>query len=32
MDIWGPDEPWGAMLPVGEIGDEDFPPYFLEPR
>lgn len=30
MDVWGADEPWGALVPVGEIGDEDFNPRWLE--
>lgn len=30
MEIWGEREPWGSLRPVGEIGDEDFAPYWLE--
>lgn len=28
-EIW-PSGPWGSMIPVAEIDDEDFPPFFLE--
>lgn len=30
MEVWGEAEPWGALQPVGEIGDEDFNPHWLE--
>jgi hypothetical protein len=30
MEVWGEAEPWGAMVPVGEIGDDDFNPRWLE--
>lgn len=30
MDVWGTEQPWGSLQPVGEIGDEDFAPYWLE--
>jgi len=30
MEIWGTEEPWGTMMPVNDIGDEDFSPYFFE--
>jgi hypothetical protein len=30
MEVWGEAEPWGAMVPVGEIGDDDFSPFWLE--
>ena len=30
MEVWGTEEPWGALVPVGEIGDEDFNPHWLE--
>lgn len=30
MEVWGTTEPWGAINPVGEIGDEDFNRFWLE--
>lgn len=30
MDVWGTEAPWGSLQPVGEIGDEDFAPFWLE--
>lgn len=30
MEIWGEAEPWQALIPVGEIDDESFSPYWLE--
>lgn len=29
QEIW-PSGPWGSMVPVGEVDDESFSPYFLE--
>lgn len=30
MEIYGPDKPWYPFDMIGEISDDDFPPYFFE--
>lgn len=30
MEIWGTEKPWGPMVPVSDISDDAFSPYFLE--
>lgn len=30
MEIWGTKQPWGPMVPVSDVDDEAFAPYWLE--